>query len=185
MKNGFTLIELLVVVLIIGILAAVALPQYQKAVMKSRFATLKPLATAVKNAQEIYFEGHGEYATSTEDLDVQVPTDGPAFVQMAVEGNEQFVLVYNQDMPDNAYVKFLAHSPGFANNTYCLVDPDSGSNAVAVCESEGDGNVDTSGILGEMYRLSGNSSAAPAFIDLGGGTCPTKCCDSMGNPVIC
>ena len=68
--GGFTLIELLVVVLIIGILAAIALPQYQIAVAKSRYTQLIVGATAIKRANQLYYMANNVYSRDLRELDL-------------------------------------------------------------------------------------------------------------------
>lgn len=70
--GGFTLIELLVVVLIIGILASVALPQYKLAVAKSRLANMISVMSTLKEAEEAHYVSEGSYTDDMELLSLDL-----------------------------------------------------------------------------------------------------------------
>ena len=73
-NRAFTLIELLVVVLIIGILAAVAVPQYQKAVGKARLAELKSIVPTYLNAIHLAYLETGKRNPQDNTLSIDLPT---------------------------------------------------------------------------------------------------------------
>ena len=93
--GGFTLIELLVVVLIIGILAAVALPQYFKAVERSRMAEAITIMDSIVKAQRRKLMQTNHYADDFRGLDVaHKGVSGSDFYTKGVNGNGFIVALY-------------------------------------------------------------------------------------------
>ncbi len=133
MKKGFTLIELLVVVLIIGILSAVALPQYQKSVVRARMAEALVASKAIYDAEQIYQMENGEYTTLFENLIIDYPISSD---------DRSRVLLSNGSCDlemDRVYctTKELSYHRFFATGTeICCAYPDSNYIADSLCKAE-------------------------------------------------
>ena len=173
MKKGFTLIELLVVVLIIGILSAVALPQYQKAVLKSRLSTVMSNVRTIGNSLELYRLANGTYPedddanVSVSVLDIEIggcsgATGGVFNCAKETYDYEDTGLVggFLNNKHGLAYIEFLSHSTstwGSPNTRQCWADSAS-TVANQVCKSLGGTLLSTnSWRAGSSYSHSQNS----------------------------
>ncbi len=116
--KGFTLIELLIVVLIIGILAAVAVPQYQKAVLKSRFSSLMPTTQAIRDGNEMYYMTNGGYADAVGKLDVTATNNDEMTLTLSDDPDYAYTMATRPSIHNNL-IMYQKHSTNFPGEIHC------------------------------------------------------------------
>ena len=188
--SGFTLIELLVVVMIIGILSAVALPQYTKAVNKSRYAGLMPLAKSVKQAEEAVYMANAAYTNNLSDLAVGLPSEvnngGDIGVTVGSDGSKSYVRAVNTKI-GNAYVMYFDKSGTYPKEIHC--EAKSGDNrAKELClnmgaVSENTATATTSGY--DAYVLEGETPSGSGSNSTGENRSNTWECDGDYDDTRC
>ncbi len=154
-KNGFSLIELLVVVLIIGILSAILLPQYERVIAKTRLATAKSKARSLYDAVGRYYLANGKYTANLADLDIEVGEVDPNSPSKTITQNGTycyinpnhscgcFIRVYN-NIAINYYI--------FRDMFYCLsYSKDVNDKANKLCQLEA-GSTNPADITNSSYN---------------------------------
>ena len=160
MKKAFTLIELLVVVLIVGILASIALPQYQKAVAKARVTEAIVAMKALSDAEEIYYLANNKYTATLDELDIGMPTTSNYYTYSCYKNNYESCIA--QPKKDGyPVIEFMLdkHHGSWGGRHWCQVwDSDvltetGKAKATEICKTYGAQDTDIPAQYGPYYLI--------------------------------
>jgi len=165
-NKAFTLIELLVVVLIIGILAAVAVPQYRRAVDKARLMKLVAMTKSVVDAEEAYYLANGTYTKDWDSLAVTLPgtvdsnaitfPDGQSVrLQLAVGGAVNGLTAYDEKLSNVHIYAFYANNTLWPGVLACYAYS-TDKRAVNLCKSFANNQLCTYGVKLCYYPYTDN-----------------------------
>lgn len=124
-QKGFTLIELMIVVAVIGVLAAIAIPQYQKYVAKAETASALATLTGIKTNAEAYTLEKGEFPPNTAKSEIGVPVSaaiGSFTLTPKTSGAGSVIITFDGEV-----------SPSLKNKNLWLARTDAGAWS---CESD-------------------------------------------------
>ncbi|MBR4508535.1 MAG: type II secretion system protein [Elusimicrobiaceae bacterium] len=148
-NKGFTLVEILVVVLIIGILSAIAVPQYNRSVKKSRAMQQVILLKSARESLDAFYLVHREDATPTrEDLEIELPPNTDD-LDIQVIKNSDGVRVAAREKKnggDDFVIRYFRTSPRFPEYTGRIVCTGQNSTGDKICQ-------DIGGTDGHKYKF--------------------------------